>query len=170
MCRLVTVLKDKTTWTRKTLWCGVKGGKKRRSIYQTLPFCKYYLNSFVTHTKDATIKAPTPHHLSFKAHKGPIDSLGHSNKNSVAQQVYQIPTILKWNGKAVAPAPTCGHSSGNSRTYRGDATKQDPPPNKKFHGHYFETRAHLNRERHLCACTSFVEPLVATHGVRGECP
>lgn len=64
-----------------------------------------------------------------------------------------------------------GQSSGNSRTYRGaDATKQDSPPNKKFHGHYFETRAHLNRERHLCACTSFVEPLVATHGVRGECP
>lgn len=64
-----------------------------------------------------------------------------------------------------------GQSSGNSRTYRrADATKQDSPPNKKFHGHYFETRAHLNRERHLCACTSFVEPLVATHGVRGECP
>lgn len=75
--------------------------------------------------------------------------------------------------KRGARAHTCsGHSNGNSRTYRHALTqpKQDPPPNKKFHGHYFETRARLNRERHLCACTSFVEPLVATHGVRGECP
>ncbi|CAF4780287.1 unnamed protein product [Pieris macdunnoughi] len=56
---------------------------------------------------------------------------------------------------------------GNSRTYAVTQPKQDPPPNKKFHGHYFETRAHLNRERHLCL---YIICSFATHGVRGECP